>query len=68
MNETEQDIDLIIWDLETSGFVAPECKILEIGCFVVTGDQVEQKHWVLNNGIEIPEQITRTNRNYERNY
>lgn len=58
MNETEQDIDLIIWDLETSGFVAPECKILEIGCFVVTGDQVEQKHWVLNNGIEIPEQIT----------
>lgn len=52
-------IDLIVWDLETTGFVAPECKILEIGAFVVRGDEVEQKHWVLKNeGHPIPEKIT----------
>jgi len=60
MSDTEEvkdEIDLIVWDLETSGFVAPECKILEIGCFIVRGEEVERKHWVLNNGIEIPEKI-----------
>lgn len=58
MNPDEQDIDLIVWDLETTGFVAPEAKILEIGAFVVRGSEVEAKHWVLNNGVEIPEKIT----------
>jgi len=47
----------IVWDLETSGFIAPEAKILEIGCFIIRGDEVERKHWVLNHGIEIPEKI-----------
>ena len=57
MKNTE-DIDYIVWDLETTGFVAPECKILEIGCFVVNGDKIEHKHWVLDNKVEIPEKIT----------
>jgi len=51
-------IDYIVWDLETTGFVAPESKILEIGCFIVRGDEIERKHWVLNNDVEIPEKIT----------
>lgn len=54
----EKDIDVLIWDLETTGFVAPESKILEIGAFIVKGDTVEKKHWVLNNNCEIPEKIT----------
>lgn len=57
MDENEKDIDVIVWDLETTGFVAPEAKILEIGCFIVKGEEVERKHWVLNNGVEIPEKI-----------
>lgn len=59
MSETteEKEIDLIVWDLETTGFVAPEAKILEIGCFIVRGEEVERKHWVLDNKIEIPEKI-----------
>ncbi|MCP6727346.1 MAG: 3'-5' exonuclease [Patescibacteria group bacterium] len=57
MKNTE-DIDYIVWDLETTGFVAPECRILEIGCFVVNGDEIERKHWVLDNKVEIPEKIT----------
>jgi len=48
----------IVWDLETTGFVAPAAKILEIGCFIVRGDEVERKHWVLDNKCEIPEKIT----------
>jgi DNA polymerase III epsilon subunit-like protein len=48
----------IVWDLETTGFVAPAAKILEIGCYIVRGDEVEKKHWVLNNDVEIPERIT----------
>ena len=55
---TNREIDMVIWDLETTGFVAPECKILEIGAFIVRGDTMERKHWVLNNiGHEIPEKI-----------
>lgn len=55
----QPDIDLLVWDLETTGFNAPECKILEIGAFVVRGEEVEQKHWVLKHeGVEIPEKIT----------
>lgn len=53
----EKTIDLLVWDLETTGFVAPEAKILEIGCFIVRGGEVERKQWVLNNNIEIPEKI-----------
>jgi DNA polymerase III alpha subunit (gram-positive type) len=48
----------IVWDLETTGFVAPAAKILEIGCLIVRGEEVEQKHWVLDNKVEIPEKIT----------
>ena len=50
-------IDLIVWDLETTGFVAPESKILEIGALVVSDGVVEQKHWVLDNKCEIPANI-----------
>lgn len=56
--EQEKDIDLIVWDLETTGFVAPECKILEIGAFLVRNGEVEKKHWVFQNNCEIPEKIT----------
>lgn len=54
----EKDIDLIVWDLETTGFVAPECKILEIGCFIFKDGVVEEKHWVFQNNVEIPAKIT----------
>lgn len=54
----EKDIDLLVWDLETTGFVAPECKILEIGAFIVKDGVVEEKHWVFQNNVEIPEKIT----------
>lgn len=52
----QEEIDLLVWDLETTGFVAPACKILEIGAFLVYGDQVVKKHWVLDNKCEIPEE------------
>lgn len=51
-------ITMIVWDLETTGFVAPESKILEIGAFVFRGEEMETKHWVLDNKCEIPEKIT----------
>lgn len=53
----DKPIDLLVWDLETTGFNAPECKILEIGALVVRGDEVEERHWVLQNNVEIPEKI-----------
>lgn len=56
--EDEDVIDCIVWDLETTGFVPPEAKILEIGCFIVRGNEVEHKHWVFQNNCEIPEKIT----------
>jgi DNA polymerase III epsilon subunit-like protein len=52
-----KEIDLIIWDLETSGFNAPDAKILEIGAFIVRGDEIEKRNWVLNNKIQIPANI-----------
>jgi DNA polymerase III epsilon subunit-like protein len=53
----EKDIDIIVWDLETTGFVAPTSKILEIGCLIIKDGRVEQKHWVLQNNVEIPDDI-----------
>lgn len=47
----------IVWDLETTGFNGKEDKILEIGCYLIRGDEVEKKHWVLDNKVEIPEKI-----------
>lgn len=47
----------IVWDLETSGFTAPRDKILEIGCRIVSMKGAEDRYWVLNNNIEIPEKI-----------
>jgi DNA polymerase III epsilon subunit-like protein len=52
-----KEIDLIVWDLETSGFIAPDAKILEIGAFIVRGDEIEKRNWVLNNKIQIPANI-----------
>ncbi len=49
----------IVWDLETSGLVKEECKILEIGCITVHGGEIiERKNWLLNYNIEIPEQVS----------
>lgn len=53
----EPEIDLIVWDLETTGFVAPEARILEIGAFIFRGKELEIKHWVINENIDIPEKI-----------
>jgi len=48
----------IAWDLETSGLEKEACKILEIGyAKVVGGEIVDTKSWVLDHGIEIPENI-----------
>ena len=53
---------IVIWDLETTGFVAPEAKILEIGAKIVHEDgTIEDKNWILNNNVEIPEKITAIN-------
>lgn len=54
---------ICIWDLETTGFVAPEAKILEIGCMIVpiswkNNEEPKLMHWVLDNKVEIPERIT----------
>src|SRR5215213_7501743 len=57
----EKDIDILVWDLETSGFTAPKDKILEIGAFAIIGDKVEEYRWVLDNKIMIPPQITEIN-------
>lgn len=57
-NDVLKDIDLLVFDLETTGFVAPECRILEIGCYIVRGGKIEKKHWVFQNKCEIPEKIT----------
>lgn len=49
----------LVWDLETTGLVKEECKILEIGLAIVeNGEVVNRRAWVLNHGIEIPEKIT----------
>lgn len=48
----------VVWDLETTGFDGKTDVITEIGCFIVRGDEIERKHWVLDNGIPIPERIT----------
>lgn len=54
----KDDIDYIVWDIETTGFVPPEAVITELGCFIVRGFEVEQRHWVFQNNVEIPEKIT----------
>ncbi len=52
----------IVWDLETSGLDGTKDKILEIGMFKVEAGQViDQKRWVLDNNIEIPQFITDIN-------
>lgn len=49
----------LAWDLETTGLDKEACHILEIGCATVhDGEIVERKSWLLNHGIEIPENIT----------
>lgn len=55
--ENKEEPYYIVFDIETTGFVAPACSILEIGCFIVRGKEIERKHWVLDNKIEIPERI-----------
>jgi len=52
--------NLIVWDLETSGFVEdPEARILEIGAVhVKDGVIVDRRSWVINNDIKVPEKIT----------
>ena len=52
--------NLIVWDLETSGFVEdPEARILEIGAVhVKDGEIVDRRSWMINNGIAVPPKIT----------
>lgn len=52
--------NLIVWDLETSGFVEdPLARILEIGAMVIRDGEIVSRHsWLLNHGIEIPAKIT----------
>lgn len=55
----EQDIDVLVWDLETTGFVAPAAKVIEIGALAIKdGVVLEEHHYVLDNACEIPEKIT----------
>ena len=62
MNKVEYPKSYIVWDLETSGLKFDEDKILEIGMYrVEDGETVEEKRWVLNNRIDIPEFITNIN-------
>lgn len=49
---------IMIWDCETSGLSPTNDKIIEIGCYIVSDTGVEEKHWMLNNKIDIPEKIT----------
>lgn len=50
----------LAWDLETSGLDPVKCRILEIGATkVVRGEITERRSWLLNHGIDIPEEITR---------
>jgi len=49
----------LVWDLETTGLVKEECKILEIGCLtIIDGEIVDRRSWLLDHGVEIPEYIT----------
>jgi len=49
----------IAWDLETSGLDPERNKILEIGAMLVKDGEIAlRKSWILDNGIEIPEEIT----------
>jgi DNA polymerase III epsilon subunit-like protein len=62
MNKIHFPNNYIVWDLETSGLSGAKDKILEIGMFKVeNGEVVEEKRWVLDNKIDIPEEITRIN-------
>jgi DNA polymerase III epsilon subunit-like protein len=50
----------IAWDLETSGLDPNDSKILEIGAVLFRdGEVAEQKSWLLNHRIPIPEVITK---------
>lgn len=50
--------DLIVWDLETTGFVAPESRILELGALIFKNGKAVKRHWIFQNNCEIPEKIT----------
>lgn len=64
----EKEYELVVWDLETSGFNAPKDKVLEIGMRVYekledlqtpsTEDGFE-KSWMLQNNILIPDEIVK---------
>ncbi len=60
MNKLKYPDTYLVWDLETSGLDKEKCKILEIGCMqVIAGEPTERMSWILNYGIEIPEEITK---------
>jgi DNA polymerase III epsilon subunit-like protein len=59
MNELYYPKSYIAWDLETSGLDFENDRILEIGAAIVrNGEITERKSWILNNGIQVPEEIT----------
>lgn len=50
---------VVVFDLETTGFDAKSCKIIEIGAVkIVKGSIVETFQSLINPGIEIPQEIT----------
>jgi DNA polymerase III epsilon subunit-like protein len=51
---------LVVWDLETTGFVEDaDARIIEIGAMEIRDGEVVATHkWILNHGIEIPAKIT----------
>lgn len=53
------EIELVTWDIETTGFKAPGCKILEIGALIEYKDGRKVAwHRMLQNNCDIPENIT----------
>lgn len=55
-----KDYELVVWDLETTGFNAPEDRILEVGALIFKKGEAEpiKKRWVFQNNVAIPEKIT----------
>lgn len=50
---------VVVFDLETTGFDARSCKIIEIGAVkIVKGSIIETFQTLINPGIEIPKEIT----------
>jgi DNA polymerase III epsilon subunit family exonuclease len=53
------DVDFVVFDLETTGAKAPPCRVTEIGAYRVKGSELAgEYHSLVNPGVPIPEFIT----------